>query len=172
LFGGAGPAGQLGSAMQRPEMHQAMAALRLGTMGAPTLPVGPQQQAVPTAVFAQLLAHLAQQAQSTQTPQHSPGPNGEAESLEFMTDGEGGFVGDPSNPGDRAARLWEMLNTSLADHIVETLDAYESGDGDFADGIDGYDSDYAAEAAWEDQLDLAEAEDIHYALSTEPRYGW
>jgi len=37
---------------------------------------------------------------------------------------------------------------------------------------DSYDGDYAAEVAWQDQLDLAEAEDIHYALSTEPRYGW
>lgn len=172
LFGGAGPAGQLASALQRPEMHQAIAALRLGDMGAATLPVGPQQQPVPTAVFAQLLAHLAQQAQSTPTTQHVPGSIGEAESLDFMSDGEGGFAGDPSSPGDRAARLWGMLNDSLAEHIVETLESYESGDGDFADGMSGYDSDYAAEAAWQDQLDLAEAEDIHYALSTEPRYGW
>jgi hypothetical protein len=180
LFGGTSPAGQLASAIQRPEVHQAIAALRLGDMGRQTLPVGPQQQPVPTAVFAQLLSHLAQQAHTMpvgQAAPHAPsfpgGPISEAESLEFMSDGEDGFIGDPSNAGDRAARLWDMLNESLAEQIVETLEGY--GTGDYADNADGwgdYADDYAADAAWQDQLDLAEAEAIDFALTTEPRYGW
>ena len=180
LFGGTGPAGQLASAMQRPEVNQAIAALRLGDMGRQTLPVGPQQQPVPTTVFAQLLSHLAQQAHAMPVGQAAPqspsflgGRIGEAEALEFMSDGEGGFIGDPSSAGDRAARLWDMLNDSLAEQIVETLEGYETSDyADNADSWGDYAGDYAAEAAWQDQLDLAEAESIDFALATEPRYGW
>ncbi|MGL4964880.1 MAG: hypothetical protein ACRC67_26885 [Inquilinus sp.] len=160
LFGGGNGAGQLMSALQRPETQQALAALRLGPMGRSNIPVGPQQVPVPAAAFAQLLGHLAQQAAGA-----GPTPRGEAdgEAMAFMEDGEGGFFGDPASPGDRAARLWDMMNDAQAERLIETLE-HEA----WTDDEDVYDAD----SEFYDALDLADAEAIEFALEAEARHAW
>jgi hypothetical protein len=167
LFGGNTPVSQLASVMQRPETHQAIAALRLGDHGRPTIPVGTQQQPVPTAVFAQLLSHLAQQTVSQSTGLQRVQ---EAEAIGFMSDGESGFLGDPASESDRAARLWEMLNDAQAERFVEVLD-YETAAFENETQTEG-EAEIDAETEWYDALDLADAEAIEFALESESRHGW
>jgi hypothetical protein len=166
LFGGGNGAGQLMSAMRRPETQQALAALRLGQMGRPNIPVGPQQVAVPTSAFAQLLGHLAQQATGA-----GPAPRAETESeaIGFMTDGAGEFYGDPASVGDRAARLWDMMNDAQAERLIETLEYEAWGDDESAWDDDAESADYAD---YYDSLDLADAEAIEFALEAEAHHGW
>jgi hypothetical protein len=167
LFGGGNGAGQLMSALRRPETQQALAALRLGQMGRPDIPVGPQQMPVPTGAFAQLLGHLSQQAAgAAPTPQSED----ESEAFAFMTDGDGEFYGDPASAGDRAARLWDMMNDAQAERLIETLE-YEA----WSDDEQTYDADgeyLDADSEYYDALDLADAEAIEFALESEARHAW
>lgn len=167
LFGGGSGAGQLMSALRRPETQQALAALRLGPMGRPSIPMGPQQTPVPTGAFAQLLGHLAQQAAGA-----TPARQGEDESeaIAFMSDGEGSFHGDPASAGDRAARLWDMMNEAQAERLIETLD-HEAWPGD-ADGYEAEGEYLDADSEFYDALDLADAEAIEFALESEARHAW
>lgn len=167
MFGGGSGAGQLMSALQRPETQQALAALRLGPMGRPSIPMGPQQLPVPTGAFAQLVGHLAQQAAGA-VPARQGEDEGEA--IAFMADDEGGFFGDPASAGDRAARLWDMMNEAQAERLIETIE-YEAWSGD-ADGDDSEGEYYDAEGEYFDALELADAEAIEFALEAEARHAW
>ena len=96
------------------------------------VPVGAGGQPVPTAAIAQLLGHLSQQVAA-----EAEGV-GEAEALGFMADAEGGFVGDPANAPDRAARLWDMMNEAMAERVIETIEAeYLATEGSEAESYDG-----------------------------------
>ncbi|MGK9171297.1 hypothetical protein KXR53_33710 [Inquilinus limosus] len=163
LFGGSGAAGQLFSALQRSELQRALAAMRLGRLGRKSIPVGQAQ--VPVGNFAHLLAHLAQQV-ATEAAEGEADGEGEAAALAFMTDGAEGFVGDPALPSDRAARLWDMLNEAQAERLAEAIGSEELAE---AAGWDAEDElaeeEYSADDELYDQLDLAEAEAIDYALS-------
>jgi hypothetical protein len=167
LFGGGSGAGQLLSASRRPETQQALAALHLGPMGRPSIPVGPQQTPVPTAAFAQLLGHLAQQAAGAAPPWQAAH---EGEGIAFMSDGEGGFYGDPASTGDRAARLWDMMNEAQAERLIETIE-YEAWPSD-ADGYETEGEFHGADSEFYDALDLADAEAIEFALESEARHVW
>lgn len=164
LFGGGGAASQLSAAIGNPAVQQALAALRLGQLGRPAIPVGPRQQPVPTAAFPQLLGHLAQQAAAEAI---GDGAEGEAESLSFMADGAGGFVGDPASPLDRAAALWDMLNEATAEQVIDAV-AFDAAETDAGDAWPDADAD----AEYYDQLDLSDIAEIEYALETEPRHEW
>jgi hypothetical protein len=166
LFGGASPAGQMASLLQRPETQQALAAQRLGPLGRTSIPVGAGQMPVPTAAFTQLLGHLAQQVPAA--PQGGEAM-GDAESLYFMQSADGEFLGDPVDPTARSARLWDMLNDSQADRLIEMVD-YEiiseaEADAEFENEAEG-DND------WLDALDLADAGVIDSALEMEAEYAW
>jgi hypothetical protein len=114
LFGGSSATGQLASFMQRPETQQAFAALQLGKMGRPTVPVGAARIPVPTAAFPEVLSHLADQV-SAEAAEWA----GDAESaLEYMQDAEGEYVGDPAFGRDRAARVWDLLNEAQAERVL------------------------------------------------------
>lgn len=167
LFGGGSAVGQLSAALGNPAIQQALAALRLGQLGRSAIPVGPRRQPVPTAAFPQLLGHLAQQAAA-----EAVGGADEAESLAFMADGAGGFAGDPANPVDRAAMLWDLLNAATAEHVVETI-GFESAQNVGQEAYEDESEHADAEAAdYYDQLDLAELAEMEYALETEPHHGW
>ena len=112
--GGSSAAGQLASFMQRPETQQAFAALQLGRMGRPTVPVGAARVPVPTAAFPEVLSHLADQVSA-----EAASWSGDAESaLEYMQDAEGDYVGDPAFGRDRAARVWDLLNEAQAERVL------------------------------------------------------
>ena len=166
LFGGAGASGQIASLLQRPETQQALAAQRLGPLGRASIPVGSSQTPVPTAAFTQLLGHLAQQIPAGRSDGEAMG---DAESLLFMQSADGEFFGDPVDPAARSARLWDMLNDSQADRLVELVDYEIISDSDaeaeFENEADG-DSD------WLDALDLADAGVIDSALEMEAEYAW
>lgn len=158
LFGGSSAAGQLASAMNRPEIQQALGAMRLGPMGRPTIPVGLTQTQVPTGQFAQMLSQLLGQAAQEWT---EAAGDTEAAELDFMRDGDG-FAGDPANPSDRASRLWTMLNAAQSERLDEAIyfeaeqAAYEyetESDADVAD--------YGADADQWDTLDQAEADALN-----------
>jgi hypothetical protein len=124
MFGGSGAAGQLASALQRPEIHQALAAQRLGPLGANTIATGINRNPVPAAAFAQLIAMLAQQA-AQESVWTENAETAEAADFAFMGDGQGGFSGDPSLAEDRASHLWNLLNESQAERLVEAI-AFET----------------------------------------------
>jgi hypothetical protein len=166
LFGGAGPAGQIASLLQRPETQQALAAQRLGPLGRSSIPMGPQQTPVPTSVFTQLLGHLAQQAPAGR---HEGDAMSDAESLVFMQAGDGEFFGDPVDPSARAARLWDMLNDSQVERLLDVIE-YETVAESEADA--DFESESEADNDWLDTLDLADAGVIDSALELEAEYGW
>jgi hypothetical protein len=167
LFGGNRAANQFASTLQRPEVQQALAAMRLGPLGRSAIPVGSAQTPVPTGGFAQLLSHLVQQMATEAADIETEG-EAESAAIEFMSDGAGGFVGDPALPSSRAARLWGMLNEAQSERLVEAMDSVDhdevdDSEADFADADEGY----GADDEYYDALDLADAEDIDYALSQE-----
>lgn len=170
LFGGANPAGQMASLLQRPETKQALAAQRLGPLGRTSVPVGAGQMPVPTAAFSQLLGHLAQQMAAGRPEGETMG---DAESLYFMQSGDGEFFGDPIDPAARSARLWDILNDSQADRFVEVIDyeVFSGGEGEF-ENTDYDNVDFEDEGAWLDTLDLADAGVIDSALELEADYAW
>lgn len=162
LFGGSSAAGQLASAMNRPEIQQALGAMRLGPMGRPTIPVGSTQTPVPTGQFAQMLSQLLGQAAQEWT---EAAGDTEAAELDFMRDGDS-FAGDPANPSDRASRLWTMLNAAQSERLDEAIyfeteqAAYEyESDSDFNDDD--------AEADQWDATDQAEADALNELLDAE-----
>lgn len=174
LFGGGNAPGQLAAAIRNPDLQKALAALRLGPLGRPAIPVGAGGQAVPTAAFAQLLGHL-----SNRVAAEAEGV-GEAESLGFMADGEGGFVGDPASGSDRAARLWDMMNEAMAERVIETIEAeYLAGEGSEAED-EGEDEseDWDDEVEWAeflDAMDMADLAEMDYAPDLDPmeaRHAW
>ena len=170
LFGGSSAANQFASTLQRPEVQQALAAMRLGPLGRSAIPVGSAQTPVPTGGFAQLLSHLVQRMATEAADAEA---DGEAESaaLEFMSDGAGGFVGDPALPGSRAARLWDMLNEAQSERLIEAIDSVGRDEGDDSDGAEAdyadADDGYSSDDEYYDALDLADAEDIEFTLSQE-----
>jgi hypothetical protein len=166
LFGGAGPAGQIASLLQRPETQQALAAQRLGPLGRTSIPVGAGQMPVPTAAFTQLLGHLAQQVPAAR--QEGEGMS-DAESLLFMQSGDGEFFGDPVDPTARSARLWDMLNDSQADRLIEFVDYEVISDGE---ANTDFESEADIDSDWFDALDLADAGIIDSALDMEAEYAW
>lgn len=121
LFGGTSAAGQLQSYLQRPEVMQALAALNLGSLGRPTIPVGSAQTPVPAAAIARVVGELVEQAVA-EAAALSDGAEGE---LRYMTDEAGEFVGDPALDRDRAARVWELLNEAQAERLVNAVAIYE-----------------------------------------------
>ncbi len=167
LFGGSSAAGQLASAMQRPELQQALAAMRLGNLGRSSIPVGSAQTAVPTGAFTQLLSQLAGQVAHEYA--ESAATDSEAAEMDFMRDGRNGFHGDPVSVADRAARLWALLNAAQSEHLSEAIVmesvAAEAAwyDGDQSDQAEMSDQ-YESDAAHLDQLDYAEAEAIEAEL--------
>lgn len=194
MFGGGRAVDQLSSLIRRPELQQAMAAMRLGNLGRSAIPVGGGGSSVPVGSFAQLLSHLVGEA-AAEMAEFSADAAGEAAENDFMRGESGEFVGDPSRLPDRAARLWEMLNEAQYERLAEAVDAewsdaeaehYEAeyaseySDADCAD--DEYPDDEAAETEWEiwedeqeflDSLDLADAEAIDAAIfEQEADYAW
>jgi hypothetical protein len=167
LFGGNRPADQFASTVQRQEVQKALAAMRLGRFGRSEIPVGSAQRPVPTAGFAQLLSHLVQQM-ATEAAEVEAEGEAESAALEFMSDGAGGFIGDPALPSARAARLWDMLNEAQSERLIEAVASVDRDEGDDSE-VDDADADegYGADDEYYDALDLAEAEDIDYALSQE-----
>lgn len=158
LFGGGGASGQLSAALRNPDVQKALAALRLGPLGRPTIPVGAAGQAVPTAAFAQLLGHLSQRVAA-----EAEGA-GEAEATGFMTDAEGGFLGDPASAVDRAARLWDMMNEAMAERVIEAIEAeYSTGEDldaeDYGEDVEDWD----AEVEWAEFLDEMNMAEMDYA---------
>jgi hypothetical protein len=200
LFGGGRAVDQLSSLIRRPELQQAMAAMRLGNLGRSAIPVGGGGgSSVPVGAFAQLLSHLVGEA-AAEMAEFSSDAAGEAAENDFMRGESGEFAGDPSLLTDRTARLWGMLNEAQYERLAEAVEAewsdaeaehYEAdyADADFADG-DSADADYAddeyadddAETEWEiweseqeflDSLDLADADAIDAALyEQEADYAW
>jgi hypothetical protein len=178
LFGGTSAPGQLAAAIRNPDLQKALAALRLGQLGRPTIPVGAAGQAVPTAAFAQLLGHL-----SNRVAAEAEGAD-EGEALGFMTDGEGGYVGDPASESDRAARLWDMMNEAMAERVIETIEAENLADEDAeaqADGEDWSDQDtedWDAEVEWAeflDEMETADLAEMDYVSELDPmeaRHAW
>jgi hypothetical protein len=152
LFGGSSATGQLVSLLQRPEFAQALGALNLGTLGRKTIPVGSQQVPVPTAAFANLAAQLADQI-ATDAAEWSGG----AEStLSYMMNSEGDYVGDPALDGDRAARVWSLLNEAQAERVLDVLTDFST-----TESSEAY-ANYVAELEAQDQeyydaMDLMEA---------------
>jgi hypothetical protein len=178
LFGGSSAPGQLAAAIRNPDVQRALAALRLRQLGRPTIPVGAAGQAVPTAAFAQLLGHLsnrvAAEAESAE----------EAEALGFMTDAEGGFIGDPASETERTARLWDMMNEAMAERVVEAIEAANLADEDAEAQVDGEDwsdqdtEDWDAEVEWAeflDEVEMADLAEMDYAAELDPmeaRHAW
>jgi len=159
LFGGSGAASQLASVIQRPEVRLALEKLRNGGGGA--VPVGAAQTMVPVAGIANLVRELAEQAADEAAAEYE-----DAESeLGYMADDAGEFVGDPANATDRAAQIWNLLNDAQAERLLANLVGaaqrgvraltaeYEEAD---------WESEEAAETAYWDAIDLAEA----YALES------
>jgi hypothetical protein len=187
LFGGSGAAGQLASTIQRPEVQQALAAIRLGALGRPAIPVGAGGTSVPTAAFAQLLGHLIGEvaAEMAETASES---SAESAEFDFMRGASGEFIADPASVSDRAGRLWALLNESQAERFAESMAmeaaAPESGEAEAeaeteASEDEGWQEGEAEWEAWQseqeflDSLDLAEAEAIDAALSSEElSYAW
>jgi hypothetical protein len=163
LFGGSSAAGQLASAINRPEIQQALGAMRLGSMGRPSIPVGPANTPVPTGQFAQMLSQLLGQA--AQEWSDAAGEGAELAEVDFMRDGAGEFAGDPSNPSDRSARLWTMLNAAQGERFGEAL-AWETeradAEGNFESDTDS--SDFGSDAAYWDSVDRAEADALNDQL--------
>lgn len=169
LFGNGTAAGQLSAAMGNPAVQQALAALKLGQWGRSSIPVGPGRHPVPTAVFPQMLSHLALQAA---TEAYAGEGMKDAESLSFMSDGAGEFSGDPASPVDRAARLWDILNEGTAEQLLDTM-GFESADGENLENDGAGDwRDDESDADYYDQLDLAELAEMEDALEIEPRHEW
>jgi hypothetical protein len=173
LFGGRRAVNQFASTLQRPEVQQALAAMRLGPLGRSAIPVGSAQTPVPTGGFAQLLSHLVQRMATEAAEAAEADMEGEAESaaLEFMSDGTGGFVGDPALPSARAARLWDMLNEAQSERLIEVMESVGRDEGDDRDDAEAdyadADEGYGTDDEYYDALDLADAEAIDYALSQE-----
>lgn len=117
LFGGGSAAGQMMSLLQRPETQRALAALNLGPLGRPSIPVGSNKTPVPVSAFTNLLGQLSHQASAEAAMLAGDGES----ALTYMTDQEGEFVGDPALDRDRAARVWEMLNEAQAERVVNTV---------------------------------------------------
>jgi hypothetical protein len=159
LFGGSGAASQLASAIQRPEVRLALERLRNGGGGA--VPIGAAQTMVPVAGIANMMRELAEQAADEAAAEYE-----DAESeLDYMADETGEFVGDPANARDRAAQIWNLLNDAQAERLLANLvDAAQRGvraltaEYEEAD----WESEEAAETAYWDAIDLAEA----YALES------
>jgi hypothetical protein len=190
LFGGGRAVDQLSSLVRRPELQQAMAAMRLGNLGRGAIPVGGGGSSVPVGAFAQLLSHLVGEA-AAEMAEFSSDAAGEVAENDFMRGESGEFAGDPSRLPDRAARLWEMLNEAQYQRLAEAVEAEWSGaeaehyDSDYADADyadDEYADDEAAETEWDiweseqeflDSLDLADSEAIDAALyEQEADYAW
>jgi hypothetical protein len=158
LFGGGGASGQLSAALRNPDVRRALAALRLGPLGRPSIPVGAAGQAVPTAAFAQLLGHLSQRVAA-----EAEGVD-EAEAIGFMTDGEGGFLGDPGSAVDRAARLWDLMNEAMAERVIGAFEAaHFTGEDPDADEYGGDLDDWDDEVEWAEFLDEMSMADMDYA---------
>jgi hypothetical protein len=164
LFGGSSAAGQLASAINRPEVQQALGAMRLGSLGRPSIPVGAGNTPVPTGQFAQMLSQLLGQA--AQEWSDAAGAGAERAEVDFMRDGDGEFAGDPANPSDRSARLWAMLNAAQSERVGEAI-AWETeqAEGDF--GSDADSSDYDTDAVYWDSLDQAEADALNEQLDAD-----
>lgn len=168
LFGGQTASGQLASAMRRPEVHQAMAASRLGQLGANTIPVGAAGTQVPIANFAQMLAQLAQQAAHEAAEAMAPA-EAEAADIAFMSDGDGEFYGDPAMAGDRAVRLWDALNEAQAERLIESIADYADAEYE-ADGeseSEGWNDQYGY-----DQLDMGDDESLDTIYELEGEDAW
>jgi hypothetical protein len=117
LFGGSSASGQLLSLLQRPETQRALAAMNLGPLGRSTIPLGAGKTPVPVSAFTNLIGQLSNQASA-----EAAALSGDGESaLQYMTDQEGEFVGDPALDRDRAARVWELLNEAQAERVVNTV---------------------------------------------------
>lgn len=156
LFGGTSALPQLGSLLGRRETAQALAALRLGPLGRRTVPVGSARTPVPSAVFPQIIAQLAQEA-ATEAAEWS----GDGESaLAYMVDADGESVGDPALERDRVARAWDLLNEAQAERVLGAI-ANRWGEGEpVPERWDGSDPD----TLFYDALDAAEADEIEAAL--------
>ncbi|HXA37533.1 MAG TPA: hypothetical protein VNW53_00905 [Phenylobacterium sp.] len=159
LFGGSSAAGQLANFIQRPETQQAFAALQLGQLGRPTVPVGAARTPVPTAAFPEVLSHLADQVSA-----EAAGWGGDAEAaLGYMQDAEGEYVGDPAFSRDRASRVWDLLNEAQAERVLGAMAAAPSAPRPRvaeteAETWTDWDADADAEAEWFDTLDVLDAE--------------
>jgi hypothetical protein len=167
LFGGGSAATQIASFLRRPEAQQAFAALQLGRLGRPTVPVGSAGTLVPTAAFPQLLSQLADQVVA-----EAAGWAGESEgALEYMQDAEGEYVGDPALDRDRSARVWNLLNEAQAERVLDELAeavrppprrfaprAAVDVDAEWYDAMDRIElASLEGEAAWDWESDYADA---------------
>jgi hypothetical protein len=170
LFGGQSAAGQLASAMRRPEVHQAIAASQLGQFGANTIPVGSAGTQVPVANFAQMLARLAQQAAQDAAESMAPA-EAEAADLAFMVDSAGEFIGDPAMPDDRAGRLWDVLNEAQAERLIESIGELSEGELEAADDEIWNDDSWYAQDDY-DQLDIGDDEVLGMAYEMEGNDAW
>ncbi|MBK6005006.1 hypothetical protein JJB11_02775 [Ramlibacter ginsenosidimutans] len=114
---GLGAAGQLASALGRPEVQQALIAMQMGQAGRTSVPVGSNGTQVPTAAIAGMVNHLAQQA----VAEAAAWGNVAGADLGYMAGANGEWVGDPSEDGDRAARVWDLLNRAQLERLQATV---------------------------------------------------
>ena len=154
LFGGSSAAGQLSSALERPEVRLALEALKLrqaptgAPLGRSTVPIGPGQTPVPVGGIAGLIGKLAGEAAAEAIM-----PADEAESVPgYMMDAAGDLVGDPALDRDRAARIWNLLNDGQAQRLLSAIVPMAAPRGRFAEAHD-----FGRESQdFYDALDLAE----------------
>jgi len=159
LFGGGSAASQLSSLLQRPEVQQALGAMRLGPLGRRSIPVGAGGGSVPTAAFAQLLGQQLGEA-AAELAESAPG-EGEAAGFDFMRGESGEYEGDPTNVQDRATRLWSLLNEAQADRFAEAVES------ELSEAAEGYDADAESEGAWDGWVTDEEAEWAEWAAEQE-----
>jgi hypothetical protein len=110
MLRGSPAAGQLLSALGRPEVAQALMAMAMNPIGRSSVPVGGRQ--VPVGAFGNLIGTLAQQSLEdlrTGLPADS------AEGAEYLMDSTGEYQFDPAVPEERAAGLWELLESTAPD---------------------------------------------------------
>jgi hypothetical protein len=112
-----GAAGQLASALGRPEVQQALVAMQMGQAGRTTVPVGNAGTPVPTAAVAGMVQNLAAQA----IDEAAAWGNVAEADLAYMTDAAGEWVGDPSEDGDRSARVWDLLNRAQLERLQAAI---------------------------------------------------
>jgi hypothetical protein len=117
---GLGAAGQLASALGRPEVQQAMVAMQMGPAGRTAIP-GPNGIPIPTPAIAGMVQNLAAQAIEEAA---AWGNVGDA-NLAYMADANGEWVGDPSEDGDRSARVWDLLNRAQLERLQAAMAAVQ-----------------------------------------------
>jgi hypothetical protein len=149
LLGGSPAAGQLLQTITKPETMQALTSMAMGALGKPNVSVG--GTSVPVGAFGNLLSMLAgkMQAEYAEAMAQAEGDGTPA----YMKDFSGQPVSDPAVPRNRAAALYELLQSA------ERGDDEESSEGE----ADAAEQEAEALQAEYDEMELAEVYDSEEA---------